>query len=408
VIDYVYKAQDQTTGEIIHAEVQADSPESAAKVLAQQKLFPLEITEKDSSNLFGRLGIKRRIGFKDRVLFTRQLATLLSAGLPIARALRTAHDQVNNPELKSIVNSVVVSVEGGSSLAEAFAQYPKQFNEIYVALVAAGEASGKLEETLQRLATQQEKEAAIISKIRGALIYPAIVFLLISAVLIFMLVTIVPEVSKLYVSLKIDLPILTQILLLAANFIKGFWYLVIVVGIGLFIGGRRLLATDEVQMYRDKLVIKLPLFGVLFEKLYMARFARTMGTLLASGVPMLQAMSTTQHAVSNRLVEEGIEKATDQVKGGKALSESLEDKPGVLALVPQMIKIGEESGAIDDMLMKIATYYEDEVDEAIKNLTTTLEPIIMIVLGGMVMFILGAVLFPIYSLVGSGALNNLK
>jgi type IV pilus assembly protein PilC len=408
MIDYSYKAQDLVTGEIIKAEVQADSPESAAKVLAQQKLFALEIVPKDQNNLFARFGIKRRVGFKDRVLFTRQLATLLSAGLPIARALRTANDQVGNPELQRIIGSVVASVEGGSSLAEAFAQHPKQFNEIYVALVAAGETSGKLEETLQRLATQQEKEAAIISKIRGALIYPAIVFLLISAVLVFMLVTIVPEMAKLYVSLKISLPILTQILLFVANFIKNFWYLTIVILVGLYFGSKHLLATEKAQEEKDKLALKMPIFGKLLEKLYMARLARTMGTLLGSGVPMLQAMATTQHAIHNRVIEAGVEKATDQVKGGKALSESLADKTGVLPLVPQMIKIGEESGAIDDMLLKIATYYEDEVDEAVKNLTTTLEPIILIVLGGMVMFILGAVLFPIYSLVGSGSLDNLK
>lgn len=409
MIDYIYRAKDQETGEIVKANVSAESPQAAAKLLMQKNLFPLEITPVDGRSAVAILErITGHISAKDRILFTRQLSTLINAGLPLVRALHTVQDQVANKALKQVIAEVTIAVEGGSSLSDALAQKPKVFNDIYVSLVAAGETSGTLDKALTRLADQQEKDAAIMSKIRSAMIYPAIVVVLIIAVVAFMLVSVVPQVSSLYDDLGKDLPFMTQILVTLSNFLVHSWWLALIIlgVIGAFL--RSVLATEAAKYQVDKLKLHMPVFGVLFNKLYMARFSRTMHTLLASGIPMLQALETTRKGVGNRLVAADIEQAIIKVRGGKALSDALEVSPSFIPLVGQMTKIGEESGAIDTMLDRVAGYYEAEVDEAVNNLSATLEPIMMVVLGGIVAAILLAVLGPVYSLIGGGDLDNLN
>jgi type IV pilus assembly protein PilC len=405
MIDYVYKARDNTNGQLVSAHVKAESPEAAAKLLMKQNLFPLEIDVEGQKDILAKLGLGGRVSSKERVLFTRQLSTLINAGLPLARALRTVRDQIRNKNFQVIIDNVVASVEGGSSLSDAFAQHPQVFNEIYVA-VAAGETSGTLDKALLRLATQQEKDAAIVSKIRSAMIYPLIVLVLIVGVVGLMLTSVVPQVAKLYSDLKKTLPLPTQILLLISNILVHFWYLVILALVAMFFGARAWLRTERGKQTIDRIKLTVPLFGPLFQKVYMARFARTMNTLLASGIPMLESMATTRNAVANRLIAEDIDVAIGQVRGGKSLSQSLEPSKNFIKLVPQMAKIGEESGALDEMLGRTATYFEDEVDEAVKNLSTTIEPVMMVVLGSIVALVLAAVLGPVYSLIGNGDLTN--
>jgi type IV pilus assembly protein PilC len=405
MIDYVYKARNTATGEVITANVKAESPQAAAKLLMGQELFPLDITPAASTSILGRLGIKRGVSAKDRVLFTRQLSTLINAGLPLAKALRTVQQQIPHPALRDIISSVVADVEGGSTLADAFAQYPKVFSDIYVALVAAGETSGSLDKTLLRLADQQEKDAAILSQIRSAMIYPVIVLVLILGVVGLMVVTVVPQVAELYASLHKALPLPTQILIFLSDFLRGYWWLVLIAIPGIIYVIRKFLSTDDMQYRLDVLQLKLPIMGTIFKKMYMARFARTMSALLASGIPMLQALETTRRAVTNLPLQHDITAAIEKVRGGINLSEALEPSHNFLQLVPQMISIGEESGEIDGMMERVAIYFENEVDEAVKNLSTTLEPVMMVVLGGIVSLVLLAVLYPVYSLVGSGSIG---
>lgn len=408
MIDYVYKAKNLDTGAVDTGMVKAETPSAAAKVLKVQNLYALEIVPKSNSTIMGKLGFGHHVGAKERVLFTRQLSTLVNAGLPLARALRTVQDQIKGTALREVVGAIVAAVEGGSSLGDAFGQHPAVFNEIYVALVAAGETSGQLDKTLLRLANQQEKDASIAAKIKGAMIYPAIVFVLIIAVVGLMLTTVVPQVAKLYHDLKKPLPLPTQVMQFLANYLIHFWWLNIILLVALYFFGRRVLATERAKLEMDRLKFKIPVMKVILMKVYMARFARTMHTLLASGIPMLQALDTVKRSVGNRLVAADLERVTVKVRGGQALSDALEPQTHFLPLVHQMSKIGEESGAIDAMFDKVATYYEDEVDEAIKNLSTTLEPIMMVVLGGIVALVLAAVLGPVYSLVGGGAASGLK
>lgn len=393
-----YQARDSSTNKIVKATVQAESENAAAKLLIAQGFTPLDIKEvNEGGNLIGRL--TGRITTKDKIVFTRQLATLIGAGLPLSQSLRTVLEQTENKRLQVVVEDIVTSIEGGKSLTDSFAKHPEVFDKVFLALIAAGEASGTLDESLRRLAAQQEKDAATMSKIKGALTYPIIVLVVIFGVMAFMFFTVVPQVEKLYVDMKKSLPFLTQVMVSTADFIINFWWLVIIIlGVVLYFFVQYL-KTDNGIKFKDTFKLNVPLFGTMFRKLYMARLARTGQTLLSTGVAMLDMLRITSEAVNNSIISASIDRAAEKVKGGKALSTSLQTEDYILPLVPQMIKIGEQSGKIDDMMGKTAQVYEDELDEEIKAISTAIEPILMVVLavvaGGMV----GAILLPIYSLV---------
>jgi type IV pilus assembly protein PilC len=395
---FSYEARDQATNKITKATLQADSETAAARLLIKQGFVPLSIHEQVGDGGF-LSRITGRITTKDRVVFTRQLATLIGAGLPLSQSLHTVLEQTQNKQLQSVIQDISAAVEGGKTLSDSFSKHPKVFNEVFISLIAAGELSGTLDESLMRVANQQEKDAATMSKIRGALTYPIIVLVVIVGVLMFMLFTVVPQVEKLYSDLEIALPPLTQVMVSTADFLASFWWIVIiVVGIGIYFF-IQYLKTEAGIKFVDTFKLKVPLFGKMFRKLYMARFARTGQTLLSTGVSMLDMLKVTSRAINNSIISKSIDRATEKVQGGKALSAALEPEDVILSLVPQMIKIGEQSGRIDEMMGKVAQVYEDELDEEIRNISTAIEPILMVVLavvaGGMV----GAILLPIYGLV---------
>ncbi|HRN90593.1 MAG TPA: type II secretion system F family protein [Candidatus Saccharibacteria bacterium] len=395
---FAYEARDQASGKITKAIVQADSESAAAKLLINQGFTPLNIKEQsEDSNIIARLS--GRITTKDKIVFTRQLATLIGAGLPLTQSLHTVLEQTENKKLQSIIQDITASVEGGKTLSESFGKHPEVFDAVFLALVSAGEVSGTLDESLQRVANQQEKDAATMSKIKGALTYPIIVLFVIFGVMAFMLFTVVPQVEKLYHDLKRDLPFITKIMVDMASFLTHFWWLAILIIAAAVYFIIQYLKTDAGIKTSDTLKLNFPIFGKMFQKLYMARFARTGQTLLSTGVSMLDMLKITSKAVNNTIIEKSILRAIEKVKGGKALSSSIQSEQYILSLVPQMIKIGEQSGRIDEMMGKTAQVYEDELDETIKTISTSIEPILMVVLaivaGGMV----GAILLPIYSLV---------
>lgn len=403
---FVYTARDAETKKIVHATVQADSEREAAKVLIAQDMSPLSIAEQSSSSLLEKL--TQRITTKDKVNFTRQLATLVEAGLPLTQSLRTIADQTKNKKMQVVVQEVIASVEGGKSLGDAFEKHPQVFDKVYLALVRAGELSGTLDEALKRVADQQEKDEAIMRRIRGAMYYPVIVLFVIILVLIFMLVTIVPQIDQLYAGLNKELPLLTKLLVGTASIIKNFWWLIIIVvgAIVYFMG--QYFKTDSGIRVADALKLNTPLISNLFRKLYMARFTRTAETLLVTGVPMLDMLRITSDAVNNVHIAKGIDAAAERVKGGMALSKAIADQDYFTSLVPQMIKIGEQSGRISQMLGKVANVYEDELDEQIKALSTIIEPVLMVVMALMAGGIVMSILYPIYGLVSTsgGALGG--
>lgn len=400
MLTYHYKARDSKDGSLVTGEVQADNEQAAVKLIMERKLFPVSVTdEAPSGALFGK---NSKVKAKDRIIFTRQLSTLIGAGLPLVQSLRTVRGQVGSKPLQTIIDAVIANVEGGSTLSNAFAAHPKVFNQVYVSLIAAGESSGTLDTTLERLANQQEKDAAIASKIRGAMIYPAIVMGVVLLVLVFMLTTVLPQVGSLYKDLDKTLPFLTQALLAISSFVVNFWWLVIIALAGGVYALRNYAKSSVGHREFDGLKMRFPVFGKLFMKVYMARYSRTLGTLVQSGLPLLQALEITKDAVNNVIVGDTIDESIKQVRGGKALSTSIEGKKSFLPLVPQMIKIGEQSGTIDQMLDRLAVFYETEVDDEVKNLSTTIEPIMMVFLGITVGLIVLAVLLPVYSLIGGG------
>ena len=380
---FTYEARDKATGNIVKSLVQAESESEAAKALTAQGYMPLSIKEEVEGGWLARF--TNRISNKDKIVFSRQLATLIGAGLPLTQSLHTVFEQTANKKMQEIVQEIIADVEGGKTLSSAFGKHPEVFNKIFIALVTAGEASGTLDDALKRIADQQEKDAAMVSKIRGAMVYPGIVLAVMVAVGVFMK----------------TLPVLTSILIGISNFVINFWWLtLILLALAIFFA-RQYVRTEAGSRLLDNLKLNMPPFKGMFRRLYMARFTRMGQTLLVTGVPMLDMLAIAAEGVNNAVVAEEITRAAGKVQSGKALSAALQAEDYILPMVPQMIKIGEQSGRIDEMMGKTAQAYEDELDEEIQAISTMIEPIMMVILAIFAGVLIGAVLFPIYSLVGS-------
>lgn len=411
MLTYKYTARNTKTGQKVAATVEADSEHSAAKLIRDQGYSPLEITlQKSEAETRGLKKLTHRIKTKDKVLFSRQLSTLINAGLPLLQSLRSVNEQTTNKSLKAVVDKVIADIEAGKSFSQALSDHPGVFNRVFIGLITAGEASGNLDKALERLSIQQEKDAEITAKIRGAMVYPVIVLVVMIAVVGFMLTTILPQVEELYKSLGgAQLPLVTRALLIVSHFILDFWYIILIVLIAsIILSTRWVKRTPAGRQFFDKLKMRAPPMAQLFMKVYMARFSRTGASLVSSGVPLIQMLEITADSVGNVNIEESIEKAIEKVKGGTSLSAAIEGDPNFLSLVPNMLRIGEQSGAMEDMLAKTADYYEKEVDNQIKAISTIIEPVLMILLGIVAFVIVAAVLLPIYSLGGSIGTNLTK
>lgn len=403
MLSYSYTARDTATGKKIKADVQADSVQAASKLIQAQGYTPIDITVTGANNPISRFTSK--VKAKDKILFSRQLSTLINAGLPLVQSLRTVGDQTQSKPFKTIITSIIADVEAGSPLSKALEKHPAVFNQVYISLVAAGETSGTLDKTLERLANQQEKDAEIMGKVKGAMVYPIIVLLVMVAVVGFMIVKVLPQVEVLYDGMPgTELPLVTKILLSVSHAVVSFWWIVLILGTLVVVMTSRWARTVAGKRTVDTIKIRAWPVAPLFMKLYMARFARTGATLISSGVPLLQVLDITAAAINNVNVGDSIHRAAEKVKGGKALSETLKGDPNFLQLVPDMLKIGEQSGAMEEMMVKTATYYEREVDDQIKAISTIIEPVLMVVLGVFAFIIVAAVLLPIYGLAGKSVI----
>lgn len=406
MLTYEFTARDTATGEKVNSEVQAENPQVAAKLIAGQGLSPIDIKLKDNSSS----GINKylhRVKTKDKVLFSRQLSTLINAGLPLVQSLRNVSRQTGNKKFQAVITQVITDVEAGSSFSTALGRHPAVFDNIFVNLVAAGEASGTLDSSLERLANQQEKDAEIIRKVRGAMVYPIIVVLVMGLVVGFMVIKVLPQVKNIYNSIKgAQLPLLTRVLLWFSTAIVRYWWVALILLIVTVVGTSRWARTIGGKHVVDKIKMKAWPFGPLFMKMYMARFARTASTLVSSGVPLIQVLDITAKAVNNVHIEESLNRANEKVRGGRALSEALTNDRNFLELVPNMLKIGEDSGSMEQMLGKTADYYEREVDDQIKTVSTIIEPLLMVILGITALIVVAAVLLPIYGLAGKAGFGG--
>ncbi|HWB38792.1 MAG TPA: type II secretion system F family protein [Candidatus Saccharimonadales bacterium] len=403
MLTYKYIAKNGKTGETVKSSLQAETEQAAATAIRGLGLTPLSIEAQVEGGTFKF----NRIKTKDKVLFSRQLSTLIDAGLPLVQSLRNVAQQTTNKPLRVVINKIITDVEGGKSFSDALSQHPKVFNPVFINLVAASETSGTLDDGLMRLADQQEKDSDIISKVRGALIYPVIVLVVMLAVVLFMIIKVLPAVQSIYAGLKgVKLPLITQILLDISHFVTHFWWLVLLIVGATVIFGVRWSKTISGQSAIDRLKMTMWPIGPLYMKMYMARFSRTGATLVAAGVPLIQMLNITSEAIDNVHIAGSLRGATEKVKGGKALSESIANDPNFLELVPNMLHIGEQSGSTEAMLTKVADYYEKEVDNQIKAISTVIEPVMMVLMGIIAIIIVAAILLPIYGLVNQSGFTN--
>ena len=394
---FSYKARDAKTGKTVKGAIQAENERTAGKLLIEQGFTPEKITEEDDGGIFARFSGK--IKNKDKNVFTRQFATLIGAGLPLSNSLRVVAEQTESKPMRRVIEDLLAEVEAGKTLTESAQKYPDIFNNLYIALLRAGEASGTLDLSLVRLADQSEKDDKMMSDIRGALTYPAIILLVIIAVLIFMVVVVVPQVQGLYEDLGKELPGATALLVMISNFIIDQWYVVL---ISLVIATWFLIQfskTDVGKRWGAIIKLNVPLFKGLFLRLYNSRFARTCQNLLSTGVSIQDSLKISGEAIGNMVVQEQIEIVMERIKQGKPFSDSIKDRDYILPLIPQMASIGEQSGKIDEMLGKAATVYENELDEQIRTISTLIEPVLMVVMALLIGFIVIAVLMPIYAIV---------
>jgi type IV pilus assembly protein PilC len=397
MLNYKFTARNPTTGQKVTSIVQANSERAAAKIIHDQGLAPIEIKITDNN----KAGLFKRVKSKEKILFARQLSTLINAGLPLVQSLRSVQKQTTSKTMQAVVAEVIADVEAGSAFSKALEKHPQVFSNIFISLVGAGEVSGTLDASLERLANQQEKDAEIISKVRGAMIYPLVVVGVMVLVVGFMLVSVLPQVKVLYDGLHgVQLPLITTILLATSGLIIKYWWVLVVIIVLVAVFGTRWFRTAGGKRFIDKVKMRAPAIGPLFMKMYMARFSRTGSTLIASGVPLLQMLEITGKSVNNVYINDSVQGAIVQVKAGKSLADSLEGDPNFLELVPNMLRIGEQSGSVEEMMSRTADYYEKEVDQQIKTINTIIEPVLMIILGVVALTIVAAVLLPIYGLAG--------
>ena len=344
-----------------------------------------------------------RVKPKQRMVLTRQLATLVDAGLPLLRGLRILLKQEKRPVLREALGGMGEAVEGGSTFSEALGQYPKIFDKLYINMVKAGEAGGVLEVVLIRLAEFMEKAEKIKAKVKSAMIYPVVVLVAAGGILGFLLTNVIPKFKQIFDDLLEGqrLPVLTEFVISISDLVKNNWWLVLIIVGGIVAGMKVWGKTPSGRFQLDRLQLKMPLFGQLFLKTATARFSRTLGTLLQSGVPMLQALNIVRDTSGNEVVAKAIQKVHDSVKEGDNMSMPLEASGVFPSMVVSMVDVGEETGALPEMLMKIADSYDDEVDTAVEGLTSVIEPIMIILLAMIIGTIVIAMFVPLISIISS-------
>jgi type IV pilus assembly protein PilC len=375
----------------------ANSREDVVAHLRRQNIVPTSIT-KTPKPLFALP--QARPKDKDIVVFTRQFATMIDAGLPLVQALDILTKQTENKAFAKVIGIVKEDVEGGSTFADALKKHPRMFTDLYANMVAAGEAGGILDTILNRLAIYIEKAMKLKKKVKGAMIYPSVIVSVAILVIIIIMVFVVPTFSRMFVQLGGILPLPTRIIIAISNYLGGIGGVItLAVLIAMVIAFVQFRRTEKGRMITDKLILKLPVFGILLRKVSIAKFTRTLGTLVGSGVPILDSLDITAKTAGNKVVEKSVLEVKLAVSQGKTLAEPLSQSKVFPPMVTQMISVGESTGAVDNMLNKIADFYDDEVDNAVANLTAMIEPIIMVFLGGTIGFIVVSMYLPIFKLI---------
>ncbi len=375
----------------------ADSKDAVLGVLRRQQIVPITVKEKGKEIALPKL--RRGIDEKTLAVFTRQFSVMIDAGLPLVQCLQILGEQQEHKTFQRVLLQVREDVESGSSLANAMKKHPQAFNELYVNMVAAGEAGGILDTILQRLATYIEKAARLKAQVKSAMIYPIAVMSIAALVVYIILWKVIPVFAALFISLGADLPLPTRIVVALSKFVGRFWWLIAGVIVASVFAVRRYYATEHGRLAIDSLLLKSPILGVVLRKIAVARFCRTLGTLLSAGVPVLEALEITARTSGNAVIERAILEVRKQVEEGKSLAEPLKVTNQFPPMVVQMISVGEATGAMDTMLSKIAEFYEEEVDVAVAGMMKLIEPILIFFLGVVIGGTVIAMYLPMFSLI---------
>jgi type IV pilus assembly protein PilC len=393
---FVWKGR-SPTGEILAGEYVTENKQELISHLRKRKIIVTSLREK-SKDINIRFSFKKKITVKDMGVFTRQFSTMINAGLPMVQCLNILSAQADKPHFKKIISTVTSDVEGGSTLAEALAKHPI-FTQLYVNMVEAGEAGGILDLILNRLAVYLEKAEALQRKVKSAMTYPTVVAVVAISATVFMLMFIIPTFAKMFSDFGGELPLPTKIVLGVSNFLRGQWYILLLVVGGAIFAFKRFHATEMGKEKIDRLALRVPVLGMVIRKAAIARFTRTLGTLISSGVPILAGLDITARTAGNKVVEKAIYATRESISQGETIAEPLRQCGVFPPMVTQMIGVGEQTGALDEMLDKIANFYDSEVDTAVEQLTSIIEPVMIVLMGVLVGGMLIAMYLPMFKLI---------
>src|SRR5216117_83822 len=381
---------------VVAGEIEADDRPGAVAQLRAKGVIATSVQERRA-----KAAAVKKIGGsvkdKDLAIYTRQFSTMVDAGLPIAQCLSILSEQSDSKTLRDVTSRITTEVEGGATLAESFKKYPRVFNDLFVNMLAVGESGGVLDVVLQRLSGYIEKAAKLKSKVKGAMVYPVTIIGVAALVIIFMMIFVIPTFAKMFQGLGADLPVPTRIVMLVSEFTQRYIVFMVLAGAALVYAIKRYYGTDQGSKVIDAFLLKVPVMGMLIRKVAVARFTRTLGTLISSGVPILEGLLITARSAGNRVVEATVMEARAAVTSGRTLSEPLKGSTVFPPMVVHMINVGENTGALDQMLQKIADFYDDEVDTAVTALTSLLEPLMIVFL--VVVGLVVAMYLPIFKLV---------
>lgn len=397
--EFVYTAhKDSRT---VTGSIQGKDKDAVIASLRKQGLQPIIVKPHKNNDILARFNFKKKVPLKDLAVFTRELSTMVSAGVPLSRALNTLKAQTNNKYFRTIVGDIGKNVEGGMPLADGFGKYPRVFSDVYVNMVKAGEAGGILDEILKRLATQIERDASIRKKVKSAMAYPVVIMVVTVVAFFGIMIFIIPKISTILTDLggeDAELPIYTQVMLDVSDFLRANAPILIVISVIALYALRRYIRTPKGKYQFHALLLRTPIVKTVVTKVAVARFSRTFASLMSAGVGVLDALRVTGGAMGNKVIEKELLQAAQNVKNGRQLSESLMNSKHFPPIVGQMLAVGEETGKIDSILVKVADFYEEEVSATVDGLSSIIEPIMIIVLGSVVGLIAASVMGPIASL----------
>lgn len=396
---FTYLAKD-ADGKVTKGAIDAKSQDGAAEALEAQSLTPISVKEESAKSLFARLNSIGTIPSSEKVMFSRQLATLIGAGIPISQSMHILIAQTDNKTLKKAIQDVSADIEGGLSLSAALEKAKVVYSPLYVSMVKAGEVGGTLDQTLERISDEIEKDHELVAKIRGAMAYPTVIMLVMIVAVIAVMTLVIPQMAKVFAEMGGTLPPTTQFLINLSDFVKNYG-VYLAIGIAIFIfGWRYMLKNNSKFRYIIHLgLLKMPMVGKkVINKLNVTRFAGTLSSLLSSGVTVLEALEVAGDSLTNEVYRKNIKTAAEKVKNGSGLSEALKASNIFPMIVIQMIAVGEETGTLDKILEKLSTFYQKEVSNTVSNLASILEPMIMVVVGLLVAFLVFAIMMPIYSM----------